>query len=83
MIPTEQQRETAMTNFILNELRELNTDELEAVSGGGIIGDAAKAIGAMMSAVNEALANAAKQQLLQTINLAGEVAATPPNLPGL
>jgi hypothetical protein len=72
-----------MTNTILNELSELNTSELEAVSGGGIIGDATKVIGAMMNAVNEALANAAKQQLQQTLNLAGEVAATPPNLPGL
>jgi len=62
---------------------ELNFDELDCVSGGSIIGDATKVIGAMMGAVNEALANAARQQLAQTINLAGEVAATPPNLPGL
>lgn len=64
-------------------VKELSAEELDCVSGGTIIGDAIKVIGAMASAVNKALENAAAQQLAQTINLVGEVAATPPNLPGL
>lgn len=62
---------------------ELSDNELDCVSGANIIGDAMKVIGAMASAVNKALENAAAQQLAQTLNLMGEVAATPPNLPGL
>jgi hypothetical protein len=38
MIPTEQQRETAMTNTIPNDTRELEIGELDGVSGGGIKG---------------------------------------------
>jgi hypothetical protein len=38
MIPTEQQRETAMTNTIPNDTRELEIGELDSVSGGGIKG---------------------------------------------
>ena len=42
-----------------------------------------KVIGAMASAVNKALENAANQQIAQTLNLMGEIAATPPKMPGL
>ena len=38
MIPTEQQRETAMTNTIPNDTRELEIGELDCVSGGFIKG---------------------------------------------
>ena len=38
MIPTEQQRETAMTNTIPNDTRELEIGELDSVSGGTIKG---------------------------------------------
>jgi hypothetical protein len=38
MIPTEQQRETAMTNTIPNDTRELEIGELDSVSGGSIKG---------------------------------------------
>jgi hypothetical protein len=38
MIPTEQQRETAMTNTIPNDTRELEIGELDRVSGGFIKG---------------------------------------------
>jgi hypothetical protein len=38
MIPTEQQRETAMTNTIPNDTRELEIGELDRVSGGTIKG---------------------------------------------
>jgi hypothetical protein len=38
MIPTEQQRETAMTNTIPNDTRELEISELDRVSGGFIKG---------------------------------------------
>jgi hypothetical protein len=38
MIPTEQQRETAMTNTIPNDTRELEIGELDCVTGGIIKG---------------------------------------------
>jgi methyl coenzyme M reductase gamma subunit len=38
----KQQRETAMTNTILNDVRELINDELEFVSGGEISGESAR-----------------------------------------
>ena len=38
MVPTEQQRETAMTNTIPNDTRELEIGELDRVSGGFIKG---------------------------------------------
>jgi hypothetical protein len=38
MIPTEQQRETAMTNTIPNNTRELEIGELDSMSGGSIKG---------------------------------------------
>lgn len=72
-----------MTNTVLNDISELNIDELAAVSGGGIIGDAIKVIDAMADAVNKALQNAAAQQIAQSLSPAAANTITIPHLPGL
>jgi hypothetical protein len=42
MIPTEKQRETAMTKIDLNDVRELKIDELEYVAGGESVVEVAR-----------------------------------------